>query len=152
MTAIGHLYVLHNNPFLFARALLDFFEALGEKEHSALLAYLVLPIVLDKDNRDVLMRAIATSNLRTFVSRGERLRALPDRVADYRENGNACLRYLLSVDAIEFEGSTVRVKNKNALSKQISQPGICDAARVLARFFRNHEVPTIFRMLGVMGL
>lgn len=152
MTAIDHLYVLHNNPFLFARALLEFFEALGEKEHSALLSYLVLPIVLDKDNRDVLVRAIATSNLRTFVGRGERLRALPDRVAEYRENGNACLRYLVSLDAIKFEGSMVRVKSMHALNKQISPPEVCDAARVLARFFRNHEVPTIFRMLGVMGL
>lgn len=152
MTAIDHLYTLHNNPFLFARALLEFYEALGDKEHSALLAYLVLPIVLDKDNRDALIRAIATSNLRTFVNRGERLRALPDRVADYRENGNACLRYLVSLEAIKFDGSTVLVKNKDVLNTQISPPGICDAARVLARFFRNHEVPTIFRMLGVMGL
>lgn len=152
MTAIDHLYVLHNNPFLFARALYDFFEVLEEKEHSALMAYLVLPIVLDKANRDVLMRAIATSNLRTFINRGERLRALPDRVAAYRENSNACLRYLVSLDAIKFDGSKVRVKNNDALNKQISPPDVCEAARVLARFFRNHEVPTIFRMLGVMGL
>lgn len=88
MTAIDHLYVLHNNPFIFARVFLDFFEELGEKEHSALLTYLVLPIVLDKENRDVLMRAIATSNLRTFVSRGERLRALPERVTDHADNLN----------------------------------------------------------------
>lgn len=152
MTAIDHLYVLHNNPFIFSRVLLDFFEELGEKEHSALLTYLVLPIVLDKDNRDVLMRAIVTSNLRTFVSRGDRLRALPERVLACRENGNACLRYLVGLGAIEFRGSAVHVKQGEALNNQISPPDVCKAAKVLARFFKNHEVPTIFRMLGVMGI
>jgi hypothetical protein len=153
MTAIEHLYVLHNNPFLLARTLLEFFEALGDnKEHSLLLAYLVLPIVLDKENRDELTRAISTSNLRTFVGRGERLRAMPDRVAHYRASCNACLRYLVTVNAIEFVGSSVRVTNSDALSNHVSPKGVNDAARVLARFFQNHQVPTIYRMMGVMGL
>lgn len=153
MTAIEHLYVLHNNPFLLARTLLEFFEALGDdKENSLFLAYLVLPIVLDKENRAALTRAISTSNLRTFIGRGERLRAMPERVAHYRSSCNACLRYLISVNAIEFVGCSVRVMNSGVMSNHMSPHGVNNAARVLAGFFKNHQVPTIYRMMGVMGL
>lgn len=152
MSAVEHLYVLHNNPFLFARAMLAFFESVGNKEHALVLAYLVLPIILDEENRRVLGRARASSNLRTFVGRRERLRSLPKRVAHYRKSTNATLRYLFSLKAIERIDDTILVAHKEAVADQVTLDGLIKAAQVLGRFFRDHPVPAIYRIMGVMGL
>lgn len=152
MSAVEHLYVLHNNPFLFARAMVAFFESVGNKEHALVLAYLVLPIILDEENRRVLGRARPNSNLRTFVGRGERLRSLPKRVAHYREITNATLRYLFSLRAIERVDDTVLVANKETVADQVTLDGLIKAAQVLGRFFGDYPVPTVYRMVGVMGL
>ena len=152
MTAIEHLHALHNNPFLFARAMLTFCASIGDKEHSLLLTYLVLPLALDEESRAVLSRAKSTSNLRTFVGRGERLKSLPDLVAQYREVTNASLRYLVSLNAIKIVGNTIQVPQKDLLSDHVSLDGLDVAARVLGRFFSDHSVPVIYRMVGVRSL
>jgi hypothetical protein len=152
MSAVEHLFVLHNNPFLFARAMMAFFESVGNKEHALILAYLVLPIILDEDNRRVLGRARPNSNLRTFIGHRERMRSLPKRVAHYREITNSTLRYLFSLKAIESVDDTVLVARKETVADQVTLDGLIKAAQVLGRFFRDHPVPAIYRMVGVMSL
>lgn len=152
MSAIEHLYVLHNNPFLFARAMAAFFESVGNKEHTLVLAYLVLPIILDEENRKVLGRARPNSNLRTFVAHEERLRSLPKRVEHYREITNSTLRYLFSLKVIETVDNTVQVVRKETIADQVTLDGLIKAAQVLGRFFKDYPVPAIYRMVGVMSL
>lgn len=151
-SALDHLYELHINPFLFARAMLAFFESLGEKEQSILLAYLVLPIALDRENREFLSRAKGNSSLRTFASKPERLRALPERVEAYRENTNATLRYLISLKAIRLSDRQIVVDDSVQLPDGTSPDGLVSAATTLGRFFRDYQVPAVYRMVGVMAL
>lgn len=152
MSTVEHLYVLNNNPFLFARAMVAFFESIENKEYGLVLAYLVLPIILDEENRKVLGRARSNSNLRTFVGHGERLRSLPKRVAHYRENTNATLRYLFTLKAIERVGDTVLVVQKDVVADHVTLDGLIKAAQVLGKFCKDLPVPAIYRMVGVMGL
>lgn len=151
-SALDHLYELHTNPFLFARAMLAFFESLGEKEQSVLLAYLVLPIVLNRENRTFLSRAKSNSSLRTFSSKPERLRALPERVEAYRENTNATLRYLISLKAIRLSDRRIVVVDGVELPDGTSPDGLVSAAATLGRFFKDYQVPAVYRMMGVMAL
>jgi hypothetical protein len=150
---IVHLYVLHNNPFLFATTMHGFYESLGSRPRSILLAFLVLPIVLDTRNRTFLEKARSTSNLRTMLARQELLRAVPQRAQDYREVTTATLKYLFSNRLLEFEGDVViPTLSPSQLIDPVAPDGAVVAARKLAEFFQPFDVPTIYRLLGVMQL
>jgi hypothetical protein len=148
---ISHLYTLHTNPFLFASTLHGFYECLGEHERSVLLAYLVLPIVLEQKNRDFLLKARSTSNLRTMLTHRELLTAIPQRLDDYKEATIKTLRYLVSANVLEIKGMSVLI-GANSLPDQTAPPGTVSAARKLAEFFKPFDVPAIYRLLGVMQL
>lgn len=148
---IVHLYTLHNNPFLFATTLHAFYDCLAPRKHSVLLAYLVLPVVLEQKNRDFLQKARSSSNLRTMLTHRELLTAIPQRVEDYRQLSVDTLRYLVSAGQLQLRGTTV-LAGPTAPDDPISPPGAVAAARKLAKFFEPFEVPTIYRLLGVMQL
>ena len=148
---IEHLYTLHNNPFLFAATLHVFYENLGLHEHSVLLAYLVLPIVLEQKNRDFLCKAKSTSSLRTMQTRRDLLTTIPQRLEDYRHVTTDTVKYLISAHILEIDGATISI-GRNKLTDQTSPLGAVAAARRLATFFKPFDVPTIYRSLGVMHL
>jgi hypothetical protein len=148
---ISHLYTLHTNPFLFATTLHGFYDQLGARQHSVLLAYLVLPIVLEQKNRDFLQKARSTSSLRTMLTHRELLTAIPQRLEDYRQVTVDTLRYLVSAHLLEVQGSEV-VLGPNSPPDPIAPPGAVAAARKLAEFFKPFDVPTIYRLLGVIQL
>jgi hypothetical protein len=150
---IAHLYVLHNNPFLFASTLRAFYEILEPRPRSVLLAFLVLPIVLDPRNRTFLQRATSRSSLRTMLARRELLRATSQRVDDYRNVTIDTLKYLVSAHLLDLDGDTVLVNfGKSQLVDSIAPDGAVLAARKLAEFFQPFDVPTVYRLLGVMQL
>lgn len=148
---ISHLYTLHNNPFLFATTLHGFYTCLTPRKHSVLLAYLVLPVVLEQKNRDFLQKARSTSSLRTMLTHRELLTAIPQRVEDYRHLSVETLRYLVSAGQLQVHGTNVFVGPK-APTDPIAPPGAVAAARKLAEFFEPFDVPTTYRLLGVMQL
>lgn len=148
---ISHLYTLHNNPFLFATTLHGFYDCLAPRKNSVLLAYLVLPVVLEQKNRHFLQKARSTSSLRTMLTHRELLTAIPQRVEDYRQLSVDTLRYLISAGQLQVHGTNVSV-GPNAPTDPIAPPGAVAAARKLAEFFEPFDVPTIYRLLGVMQL
>ena len=148
---ISHLYTLHTNPFLFATTLHGFYESLGPRQHSVLLAYLVLPIVLEQKNRDFLQKAKSNSNLRTMLTHRDLLTGIPQRLDDCREVTIDTLKYLVSAHLLEVEGSTV-VLGSSRPTDLTAPSGTVAAARKLAEFFKPFDIPTIYRLVGVMQL
>lgn len=149
---IHHLRVLHNNPFIFASAIVAFFDSLGEKDHALLLGYLVLPITLHIPTRKFLGKARTRSNLRTMLQDRSRLHGLDERVALYREMTNMTLQYLSSTGGISFNKQLVVAVTEHQLMNGPAPEGVNKAARQLGNFFRPYDVPSVFRMLGVMSL
>lgn len=148
---ISHLYVLHTNPFLFASTLHNFYERLGPRQHSVLLAFVVLPIVLEPKNREFLLKARSTSSLRTMLTHRELLTGIPQRLEEYREVTMETLRYLVSARLADVDDARVLL-GSSRLTDSTSPPGTVSAARKLADFFAPFDVPTIYRLLGVMQL
>ncbi|MRW88427.1 hypothetical protein GJ699_00315 [Duganella sp. FT80W] len=149
---IRHLDILNNNPFIFAPAIFEFFKALGKREHSLLLAYLVLPISLPVKRRLYLKRDLDASNLRTMAERKDLLHGLQDSIGDYKGVTNATLQYLASSGCIEILRDEVIVRGALVGLDAPSPPGLEKATVTLARFFNEYDVPTIFRMVGVLSL
>lgn len=149
---IHHLRVLHNNPFIFSSAIVAFFGSLGEKEQALLLGYLVLPITLHLPSRMYLGKARSTSSLRTMLQDRSRLHGLDERVARYREMSNATLQYQLSTGGISVNDQLVVTIAEQQSTDGPAPEGMIKAARQLGNFFSPYDVPTVFRMLGVMSL
>lgn len=149
---IHHLKVLHNNPFIFASAFFAFFDTLGEKERALLLAYLVLPMTLYPPSRLFLKNARATSSIRSMMKERERIYGLDSRVARHREMTNTTIQYLLGAERMTIDGRLVVAVADQQPANGPSPEGVVKAARRLGILFQPYDVPTVFRLLGVMSL
>jgi len=150
--SIHLLNVLHNNPFIFALAFVNFFKVLGEKEKAFLLGYLILPMTLHMRSRNFLKNANSRSSLRTMLHDRKHVYGLDERVAQYREMTNTTIQYLLGTGDISMHDQLVIVGADRNDVDGPSPEGVVKAARRLGVFFQPYDVPTIFRMLGVMSL
>jgi hypothetical protein len=149
---LHHLRVLHNNPFIFASAFTAFFQSLGEKERGFLFAYLVLPMTLYQPSREFLQKANKRSSIRTMLKERKRIYGLDERINRYREMTNTTIQYLQDAGNITVgDQLTVSVTEQQSLDNP-SPEGVVKAAQRLALLFRPYDVPTVFRMLGVMSL
>ena len=149
---LHHLRVLHNNPFIFAAAFTTFFQSLGEKERGFLFAYLVLPMTLYPPSREFLQKAKITSSIRTMLKERKRIYGLEERVTRYRDMTNTTIQYLQDAGNLAFgDQLTISVAEQQSVGTP-SPEGVVKAAQRLAVLFRPYDVPTVFRMLGVMSL
>lgn len=146
------LHVLHNNPFIFAPVIGSFYVMLGEKENAFLLGYLILPITLHKPSRKFLNNANSRSSLRTMLKDRGNIYGLDERVSLYREMTNTTIQYLLGTGSISLHGQVAVTAADNQILNVPSPGGVIKAARRLGTFFQPYDVPTVFRMLGVMSL
>ena len=146
------LHVLHNNPFIFAPVIGNFYKVLGDKENSFLLGYLILPITLHQPSRKFLNNANRRSSLRTMLKDRGNIYGLDERVALYREITNTTIQYLLGSGSISVHGQVAVSAADCQILDGPSPSGVIKAARRLGTFFQPYDVPTVFRMLGVMSL
>lgn len=148
---IQHLTTLHNNPFIFSKAFFEFYTALGFKENSLLLSYLVLPLTLHKPCRDFLSAARSTSNFHTMSERLGLLNGMQQRVYEYKDLTNATLQYLLGANKISIIDRRVEIV-EGASEEAPSPQKMVKAAQRLATFCRVPEVPMIYKKLGIYAL
>lgn len=149
---IHHLRVLHNNPFIFSSILYAFFDSLGNKERALLLGYLVLPISLYMPSRSFLKRANSRSSIRSMIRVRSRIFGLENRIKQYQWMTQTTFQYLLDSGFISVHDQlTVSVSKERVLNGP-APIGTIKAAQRLGMLFRPYDVPTIFRMLGVMYL
>lgn len=149
---IHHLRMLHNNPFIFAPAFGTFFKNIGEKDRGLLLTYLLLPMVLYPPSHKFLHKANSRSSLRTMLQDRGRIHGLDERVARYRHVTNTTIQYLRESRSIMIDGQLVVAVATKPTIEGPSPEGMIKAARNLGVFFKPYDVPTVFRMLGVMSL
>lgn len=148
---IFHLTTLHNNPFIFSRALFEFYLALGDKENSLLLSYVVLPLTLHKPCRNFLSVARSTSNFHTMSEREGLLNGMQQRVYEYKELTNLTLQYLMGAGKIAIAHRRVVIA-KGAHEEALSPDKMVKAAQRLAVFCRIPDVPMIYKKLGIYSL
>jgi hypothetical protein len=146
------LHVLHNNPFIFAPVISNFYMVLGEKENSFLLGYLILPITLHQPSHKFLNNANSRSSLRTMLKDRGSIYGLDERVALYRKITNTTIQHLLGTGSISVHSQVEVTSADSQILDGPSPGGVIKAARRLGTFFQPYDVPTVFRMLGVMSL
>ena len=151
--AISHIEVLHNNPFVFAALFPRFYENLGKKPKSLLLAYLVLPLALRLASRQFLKNANRRSSVRTMVKRHEVLYGLPSWIEAYRQYANASIQYLIDQGVLTItEDLNVLMCANSSLDDQLCPMDSATAAGRLGVLLAPYDVPTAYRLLGITEL
>ena len=154
---IDSVYKIHNNPFIFTPLIVAFYEQLEKKPKNILLAYLVLPLVLNERSKQTLQNVRKTSSIHTFIyssdkSKRENVFGLPERIKNYKEITNQCIQHAidnqwikvnddLSIEFLKKVGN--KVENLNQSFKASSN---------LHKIFRDLDVVAIYRLLGVKEL
>ncbi|BDB27314.1 hypothetical protein CTP10_R47190 [Cupriavidus sp. P-10] len=149
---IENLFVLHNNPFLFSELFTEFYGAMGPQKNGVLLAYLVLPLVLPEQSRKVLYKDRGRTRLMTFAAKPERLYGLQGRIDTYRALTNVTLQHLLSCGRLSMTADLSLEVCGKVVDEPLAPREALAASRKLGTIVAPYDVPTIFRMLGVMSL
>jgi hypothetical protein len=152
--AINNLYVLNNNPFVFAEPLHAFYIELGAKPKGLLLSYFVLPLVLHPESHRFLKNAKTSSNLRTLSKKFKdgALWGVEKRIKSWSEETNTTLRHLLDTDLLQKSADlAIEARSCDGFGA-IAPAGTVKAASNLGAIFKGHDVVSIFRDLGVKKL
>jgi hypothetical protein len=151
-TSIDHIFRLYNNPFLLSPLLVTFYKNFsGPRKRNILLAYIVLPLVLNEESLETLSKSNKRSTLRTFRQRNN-LAGIEERINEFRDLTNSTLQYLVDTDVITIEDDLsifVRkpdVKFNSALDKYNK------ATRNLAKLFNTIQIVSIYKHLGIRSL
>lgn len=147
--AIDSMEVLYFSPLILSPLFVTFYKNLGPKNHSVLLANLVLPLALYPESRQFLKNAKSTSTLRTFVSERERIFGLADRIEKYRDVSTNAFQYGLDCGAIEIAKALSVEVTGSANFKLTGREDIARASSRLGILLSPFEVPAIYRMFGI---
>lgn len=149
---IDSIYKTHNNVFIFTPLIVNFYNNLEVTQKNILLAYLVLPMTLHEDSRNTLKNTKVTSSIHTYRNKKDNLFGLPERVQNYKEITNNCLQYALNQKWLQMNEDL----SIDVLKNQGNNLGGLDisyrASSNLYKVFKNMEVVTIYKLLGIKNL
>jgi len=154
---IDNVSKIHNNPFVFTPLIVAFYEKIGEKPKNILLAYLILPIVLNERSKQTLQTVRTTSNIHTFMdskdkSKRENVFGLPERIKNYKEITNQCIQHAIDNQWIKVNEDLSIEFLKKVENKVENLNQSFKASSNLHKIFRDLDVVAIYRLLGVKEL
>lgn len=154
---IDSVYKIHNNPFVFTPLIVAFYEQLEKKPKNILLAYLVLPLVLNERSKQTLQTVRTTSNIHTFMdskdkSKRENVFGLPKRIKNYKEITNQCIQHAIDNQWIKVNDDLSIEFLKKVDNKVENLNQSFKASSNLHKIFRDLDSVTIYRLLGVKEL
>jgi len=154
---IDSVYKIHNNPFVLTPLIVTFYEQLEKKPNNILLAYLVLPLVLNERSKLTLQTARTTSSIHTFIdssdkSKRENVFGLPERIQNYKETTNQCIQYAIDNQWISVREDLSIEYLKKIDNKVENLNQSFQASSNLHKIFKDLDVVAIYRLLGVKEL
>jgi Family of unknown function (DUF6521) len=149
---VKNLQEIAQSPFVLGGLYPAFYEALGPKKNSVLLAYLVVPLVFGEKSRAFINGSKSTSTLFTFAQKRDRIYGLARVTEYYKPAANLALQYgvnrkWLDIDQELSVKATVAVKDIDP-----QRPTDYKICRKLAIVLAPYDVALIYRTLGVRYL
>ena len=149
---VDSVFIIHNNPFILSSIIIEFFKNTIPKSNNILLAYLVLPLVLNEDSRKNLQKVMVTSSIHTFSKKRDNFYGLPERVNVYKEMTNKIIQYAIDNNLIKInEDLSVHVICNSVITVKNLEDYI-KASFNLHKIFKDLDVVTIYRLLGIKSL
>ncbi len=151
---LDNLYALINNPFKLSSILIEFYrEYENHHPNDILLSYLILPLVLNEESKQNLIKMRTTSSIRSLVKNKIAMAGLPERIKEYYEITNQCLEYAFSSEYLALqEDLCVRPTGRSPSAKDNDLGDEKKAAINLVKIFKKYDTVAIYRLLGVKRL
>lgn len=153
VNSIKNINTLHNNIFVFSPIVFEFYKNYKFREKNILLSYLLLPMILDKKLKTYINKISLTSSIFTLAHNNKNLLlGLQLRIRQFYKLTNDCLQYLVDIKVIEINNLEVTILNEdfnfnyNDISDELT------AAQKITTLFKNYDIVTIFRTIGVKTL
>lgn len=149
---INNLEVLHFNPIILSRLFVSFYEELGPKSKSLLLSYLLLPIIMNLECRRFLKNANKSSSIRTLLADRGRIFGLHERVGNLKTLSNKSVQYAFSAKYLFLADDLNVCIGRVDCDSIPTNRDIDRAVRRLGIMFSDHDVVSVYRLLGVKAL
>ncbi len=149
------IYDINNNIFVFSPLIVNFYKNLQPTKKNILLAYLVLPIVLHEDSYKKTKYLKKSSNIFTFLDNKDKknlIFGLENRIQKYKELTEKCIIYAIEMNWLEIK-KDLSVKYLQDVNNKLSNlENAYKASEKLHIIFKNYDVVTIYKYLGVKKL
>lgn len=151
---LDNIYTLINNPFKLSSILIEFYlEYKNHHPKDILLSYLILPLVLNEESKQKLIKMKTTSSIRSLVKNKVAVAGLPERIEEYYEITNRCMEYAFSSEYLVLQDDLcVRSTGRSPSANDNDLGDEKKAAKNLVKIFKEYDTVAIYRLLGVKRL
>lgn len=144
-----HLHRLNVNPFFGGMIFQAFYKGYEKGKCPLILNYLVLPLTMHLDTRDVLLTINSQTNLRTLINSNKTAFInLQTRIWNLRRLTNLSLLYLHNKKIISLKTDIEIYKNLN--HRQYKNEVILKSSHYTGVLFKNEDLLDIFKILKVI--
>lgn len=102
---IENISTLQNNTFILTPVLVSFYKNLKPTDKNILLAYFVLPLVLNNEFLEKIQKITTASNLSRITKDKNIMAGFEERFYFYKEQTNKCLQYAIDCKYIEVNNN-----------------------------------------------
>ena len=102
---IENISTLQNNTFILTPLLVSFYKNLKPTDKNILLAYYVLPLVLNNEFLEKIQKITTASNLSRITRDKDIMAGFEERFCFYKEQTNKCLQYAIDCKYIEVNNN-----------------------------------------------
>ena len=102
---IENISTLQNNTFALTPLLVSFYKNLKPTDKNILLAYFVLPLVLNKEFLEKIQKITTASNLSRITKNKDIMAGFEERFCFYKEQTNKCMQYAIDCKYIEVNNN-----------------------------------------------
>ena len=149
---IENISTLQNNTFALTPLLVSFYKNLKPTDKNILLAYFVLPLVLNNVFLEKIQKITTASNLSRITRDKDIMAGFEERFYFYKEQTNMCLQYAIDCRYIEVnENLTVTVINADNRSMDIRLDKSLRLASQLSNIFTKNVTNTYYAF-GIKAL
>lgn len=149
---IENISTLQNNTFALTPLLVSFYKNLKPTDKNILLAYFVLPLVLNNEFLEKIQKITTASNLSRITRDKDIMAGFEERFYFYKEQTNMCLQYAIDCRYIEVDNNlTVTVINDNNRPADTRLDKSLRLASQLSNIFTKNVINTYYAF-GIKAL
>ena len=149
---IENISTLQNNTFALTPLLVSFYKNLKPTDKNILLAYFVLPLVLNNEFLEKIQKITTASNLSRITRDKDIMAGFEERFYFYKEQTKMCLQYAIDCRYIEVDKNlTVTVINDNNRSTDARLDKSFRLASQLSNIFTKNVINTYYAF-GIKAL
>ncbi|QDF29353.1 three component ABC system middle component [Halarcobacter anaerophilus] len=154
---VDSIHKINNNIFVLTPLFLVFYKNLKPTSKNLLLSYLVLPLILYKTSQKKIKTSKKTSSIFSFLDsnkkeKRENVYGLQKRVQEYKEITNQCILYAIENKWLKLEDDLSIVVIEEQENNMVSLSDAFKASSKLCNIFKELDVISIYRQLGVKEL